>query len=103
LVLDEIDSGISGAGAVALGKLLRSLAPSCQVIATTHNPLVASFADHHLVVRKKEAKGETLSEVKPVEEKERQRELERMLVGSNISKHALLVAGDLLGGNTDVR
>jgi DNA repair protein RecN (Recombination protein N) len=103
LVLDEIDSGISGAGAVALGKLLRSLSSSCQVIVTTHNPLVASFADHHLVVRKKEAEGGTLSEVKPIEEKERQRELERMLVGSNISKHALLVAGDLLGGNTGAR
>ena len=103
LVLDEIDSGISGAGAVALGKLLSSLSSSCQVIVTTHNPLVASFADHHLVVRKKEAEGGTVSEVKPIEEKERQRELERMLVGSNISKHALLVAGDLLGGNTGAR
>lgn len=103
LVLDEIDSGISGAGAVALGKLLKSLSSSCQVIVITHNPLVASFADHHLVVLKEEASGGTMSRVKPVEGEERQRELERMLVGSNISKHALLVAGDLLGGNAGTR
>jgi DNA repair protein RecN (Recombination protein N) len=99
LVLDEIDSGVSGAGARALGSLLRSLAKACQVILVTHNPLVASYADHHLVLRKRESEEGTFSEIFVVEEETRKKELERMLVGSNISKHAMLVAEELLSGN----
>lgn len=99
LVLDEIDSGVSGAGARALGGLLRSLAKACQVILVTHNPLVASYADHHLVLYKRESKEETFSEILVVEKEARKKELERMLVGSNISEHAMLVAEELLRGN----
>lgn len=103
LVLDEIDSGVSGSGARALGQLLRSLAEACQVILVTHNPLVASYADHHLALSKRESEGETFSEVVVLEKDARHKELERMLVGSNISKHAMLVAEELLSGNRRTR
>ena len=82
LVFDEIDAGIGGATAVAVGHRLRSLAAGRQVLVVTHLAQVAAFADAHLVVEKGEDEGRVRTEVRPVTGDDRLRELARMLSGS---------------------
>lgn len=95
-LFDEIDAGIGGQTAFQVGKKLKSVASYNQVICITHLPQVASFADHHLVVRKR-GKGErTLTEVTPLGQKERKEELARMLGGPELTKKSLDNAAELL-------
>ena len=62
LVFDEIDTGIGGRAAEAVGKKLKSLARSHQVLCVTHLPQIATFGDHHYVIEKKESGGRTRTE-----------------------------------------
>lgn len=82
LVFDEIDAGIGGATALAVGRRLRSLAVGRQVLVVTHLAQVAAFADAHLVVEKGEEGGRMHTEVRTVTGDDRLRELARMLSGS---------------------
>jgi len=82
LVFDEIDAGIGGATAVAVGRRLRSLAAGRQVLVVTHLAQVAAFADAHLVVEKGEEDGRVRTEVRTVTGEDRLLELARMLSGS---------------------
>ncbi|MDD7202581.1 MAG: DNA repair protein RecN [Sphaerochaetaceae bacterium] len=81
LVFDEIDSGIGGAVAVAVGQELTRLKQSHQVIAITHLASIAAMADNQLVVSKKVEKGLSFSSIRPVEGEDRVREIARMLSG----------------------
>lgn len=83
LVFDEVDAGIGGATALAVGARLAGLAHARQVIVVTHLPQVAAFASHHLVVEKSAADGRTVTAVKPVEGEARIAEMARMLSGSD--------------------
>jgi DNA repair protein RecN (Recombination protein N) len=96
LVFDEVDAGIGGAAATAVGAALAALGRRSQVLVVTHLPQVAAQADHHLLVRKTEAEGRTRSEVTPLGEEDRVVELSRMLSGSPESQAARTHARELL-------
>jgi DNA repair protein RecN (Recombination protein N) len=91
-VFDEIDTGIGGRAAEAVGKKLKSLARSNQVLCVTHLPQIATFADHHYVIEKKERNGRTRTTIRPVSGEERTEEVARMLSGAKLTdtsrKHA---------------
>jgi DNA repair protein RecN (Recombination protein N) len=81
MIFDEVDTGISGAAAISVAEVLRELGESYQVIAITHLPQIAAFADHHLQVNKFENGGRTEVEFKYLEDEERVQEIARMLEG----------------------
>ena len=83
LVFDEIDAGIGGATALAVGRRLAQLAREHQVLVITHLAQVAAFADAHLVVEKSEAAGRAVTRVRRVAGEERVVEVARMLAGSD--------------------
>jgi len=92
MVFDEIDTGIGGRAAEAVGKKLKSLARSNQVLCVTHLPQIATFADHHYVIEKKDRNGHTRATIRPVTGEERTEEVARMLSGAKLTdtsrKHA---------------
>ncbi|MET0929732.1 MAG: DNA repair protein RecN [Aeromicrobium sp.] len=96
LVFDEVDAGIGGKAAVEVGRRLSRLAEHAQVIAVTHLPQVAAFADHHFVVTKDDDGNVTSSSVTRVEESGRVDELARMLAGQEESAAAQAHARELL-------
>src|SRR5690606_4624919 len=87
-VLDEVDSGVSGAVADVVGRLIRELATRRQVLCITHLPQVAAHAEAHLVVKKQVAEGRTFSEVEALEGTAKTQELARMLSRVKVSKQA---------------
>lgn len=96
LIFDEVDSGIGGAVAHTVGQLMRQLGRDRQVLAVTHLPQVAACADHHLLVSKQRAGGQTISQVAPIGHEDRVRELARMLGGNEQSDISLAHARELL-------
>ena len=96
LIFDEVDSGIGGVVASNVGKLMHKLGRSRQVLAVTHLPQVAAWADHHLVVSKKITKRTTTSEVVPIEQTQRVQEIARMLGGEQSSTTTLAHAEEML-------
>ncbi len=95
LVFDEVDSGMSGAHARAVGEKLYELAKLSQVICITHLPQVASLADHHLVASKVEGK-RTHTTIRPVSKGERVDEVARMISGFEITEASRASARELL-------
>ncbi len=95
-LFDEIDAGIGGQTAFQVGKKLKSVAAYNQVICITHLPQVASFADHHLSVRKNVQGKRTQTEVVALSNTERKQELARMLGGPELTKKSLENAAELL-------
>jgi DNA repair protein RecN (Recombination protein N) len=81
LVFDEVDAGIGGSAALAVGRSLGALGATHQVLVVTHLPQVAAFADHHVVVTKHDDGERTMSEAVVLSDKERVVELSRMLSG----------------------
>jgi DNA repair protein RecN (Recombination protein N) len=92
VVFDEIDTGIGGRAAEAVGKKLKALARANQVLCVTHLPQIATFADHHFVIEKKERNGRTRTTIRAVVGEERTEEVARMLSGAKLTdtsrKHA---------------
>ena len=100
LIFDEVDSGVGGAVAETVGRLMKQLGRDRQVLAVTHLPQVAACADHHLVVSKRsDAKG-TSSQVAPVQGEQRVAEVARMLGGERLSGTTLAHAKEMLGAGT---
>ncbi|MBI2678843.1 MAG: DNA repair protein RecN [Candidatus Koribacter versatilis] len=99
LVFDEIDTGIGGRAAEAVGKKLKSLARSEQVLCITHLPQIASFADQHYAIEKKEAQGRTRTSVRRLDAKERTEEIARMLSGAKLTDTSLKHAEQMLKAN----
>ena len=97
LVFDEVDSGVGGAVAETVGRLMRQLGQDRQVLAVTHLPQVAAFANHHLVVSKRSEQGTTLSNVEHVSGQLRVTEIARMLGGERLSDTTLAHASEMLG------
>ncbi|GAB4096378.1 DNA repair protein RecN [Brachybacterium horti] len=95
-VFDEIDAGIGGRAALAVGQRLQQLARHAQVIVVTHLPQVAAHASTHLQIVKSSAEGATSSTVEVLDRGERIRELARMLAGDDHSDLALAHAEELL-------
>ena len=96
LVFDEVDAGIGGSAALAVGKALGRLGESHQVLVVTHLPQVAAFGDHHLVVDKNDDGSNVVSTVTEVEGDDRVRELARMLAGQPESASGNEHAAELL-------
>jgi DNA repair protein RecN (Recombination protein N) len=85
LIFDEVDAGIGGAVAEVVGRKLRQLGRTRQVLCVTHLPLIAAFADHHIGVTKEERGGRTRSTARPLSTSERVTELARMLGGARLT------------------
>jgi DNA repair protein RecN (Recombination protein N) len=96
LVFDEVDSGIGGGTAEAVGRRLKKLSSASQVLCVTHLAQIASFADHHYHVEKREVKGRTVAVVEELAADARMREVGRMLSGQKITPEALKHAEQLI-------
>lgn len=99
LVFDEIDTGIGGRAAEAVGKKLKSLARANQVLCITHLPQIASFADHHYLIEKRETSGRTRTLVRALSADERTEEIARMLSGAKLTETSRQHAEQLLKAN----
>ncbi len=96
LVFDEIDTGIGGRAAEAVGKKLKALSKRQQVVCITHLPQIAAFADQHFVIEKTEKGGRTRTTIRRMEDGEREREVARMLSGAKLTEASLENARQLL-------
>ncbi len=96
LVFDEVDAGIGGRAAETVGRRLKQLAGSCQVLCVTHLPQIAGFADHHFSVEKRESNGRTVAVIEELTGESRTREIGRMLSGERLTREALKQAEQLL-------
>jgi DNA repair protein RecN (Recombination protein N) len=97
LIFDEVDSGVGGAVAETVGRLMKQLGKDRQVMAVTHLPQVAACADQHLVVAKRAENGSTISTVDHVNGEQRVAEIARMLGGERLSGTTLAHAKEMLG------
>lgn len=95
-VFDEVDAGVGGKAALDVGRRLRELSKSAQVIVVTHLAQVAMWADTHIVVEKDSAGAVTESSIRTLRDDEREREIARMLSGVEESEHAQEHARELL-------
>ncbi len=98
LIFDEIDRGVGGATADAVGRRLKALATGAQVLVVTHSPQVAAFGAQHWRVEKRVVKGQTLSTVTGLEPADRVEEIARMLAGDTVTEAARAAARALLQG-----
>jgi DNA repair protein RecN (Recombination protein N) len=96
LVFDEIDIGIGGRAAEAVGRKLKTLSRGQQVLCITHLPQIAAFADQHFLIEKTEKRGRTQTEIRRMDETERAREIARMLSGEKLTETSLRHAEHLL-------
>ncbi len=99
LIFDEVDAGIGGAVAETVGKLLRRLGESHQILCVTHLPQVAAQGNHHLKVSKSQVNDKTLSQVASLARSERVEEIARMLGGATITDTTRRHARELLEQN----
>ena len=96
LVFDEIDIGIGGRAAEAVGQKLKTLSKGQQVLCITHLPQIAAFADQHFLIEKTEKRGRTQTDVRRMEDAERTQEIARMLSGAKLTETSLKHAEHLL-------
>lgn len=96
LIFDEVDVGISGPTAAIVGKMLRQLGDSTQVMCVTHLPQVAGCGHHHFFVSKQTDGAETETLMQPLNKRARLQELARLLGGSAVTKNTLANAKELL-------
>jgi DNA repair protein RecN (Recombination protein N) len=99
LVFDEVDTGIGGRAAEAVGKKLKALARSNQVLCVTHLPQIATFGDHHYVIEKKESGGRTRTRIREVTGEERTEEVARMLSGAKLTETSRKHAEQMIKAN----
>ena len=99
LVFDEIDTGIGGRAAEAVGKKLKNLSRSNQVLCVTHLPQIATFADHHYLIEKRESSGRTRTSVRLISGHERTEEIARMLSGAKLTETSRKHAQQMLKTN----
>ena len=98
-MFDEIDTGIGGRAAEAVGKKLKALSRANQVLCVTHLPQIATFADHHYVIEKKESGGRARTSVRQVVGEERTEEVARMLSGAKLTETSRRHAEQMLKTN----
>lgn len=96
LIFDEVDTGVSGRAAQSIADKLYRLSSMCQIFSITHLPQVACMADHQYLIRKKVQDGRTMTEVQPLSEEGRVKELARMLGGVEITEKTLHHAQEML-------
>jgi DNA repair protein RecN (Recombination protein N) len=96
LVFDEVDAGVGGSAAEAVGRRLKKLSSSSQLLCVTHLPQIAGFADHHYYVEKHEERGRTLATIVELTPAQRTKEIGRMLSGERVTAEALKHAEQLI-------
>jgi DNA repair protein RecN (Recombination protein N) len=96
LVFDEIDIGIGGRAAEAVGQKLKALSRTQQVLCVTHLPQIAAFADQHFLIEKKEHGGRTKTSVRLLEDTDRTEEIARMLSGATVTDTSLKHAEQMI-------
>jgi len=101
LIFDEIDTGVGGAAAAAIGKRLRVLGRFHQVLCITHLPQAASQAQHHWCVEKSQAKERTVVTVRLLSGMGREQEIARMLGGETVTKKLRESAAELIAGASE--
>ncbi len=99
MVFDEIDTGIGGRAAEAVGRKLKALSRSNQVLCVTHLPQIATFADHHYVVEKTESGGRTHTSIRAVTGNDRTDEVARMLSGAKLTEASRKHAEQMIKAN----
>ena len=99
LVFDEIDIGIGGRAAEAVGQKLKALSRGQQVLCVTHLPQIAAFADQHFLIDKREADGRTKMQVRLLDDRARTHEVARMLSGAKVTETSLQHAGQMIAGS----
>jgi DNA repair protein RecN (Recombination protein N) len=99
LVFDEIDTGIGGRAAEAVGKKLKALSKGNQVLCVTHLPQIATFADHHYLIEKREAAGRAKTTVREISGEERTEEVARMLSGAKLTETSRKHAEQMIRAN----
>lgn len=96
LVFDEVDAGISGAMAEIVGRKLRGLGESHQVLCVTHLPQIAALATQHVLVSKRMEAAETFTRAEPLSDADKVREIARLLSGIDLSDHSLRSAEEMV-------
>lgn len=96
IIFDEIDTGVSGKVALAMGKKMEKISKSAQVLAITHLPQVAAMSDHHYYIYKKTIDDKTKTIVKPLDNNEKQVEVARLLSGDDITDNFINAAKELI-------
>ena len=96
MIFDEVDQGVGGAVADAVGKRLEKLSKDGQVLVVTHSPQVAACADHQLLIQKTSKGTKTLTHVEPLSSEQRAEEIARMLAGESITDAARAAAKQLM-------
>jgi DNA repair protein RecN (Recombination protein N) len=99
LVFDEIDTGIGGRAAEAVGKKLKTLSKGNQVLCVTHLPQIATFADHHYLIEKRESAGRAKTTVREITGEERTEEVARMLSGAKLTETSRKHAEQMIKAN----
>jgi DNA repair protein RecN (Recombination protein N) len=99
LVFDEIDTGIGGRAAEAVGKKLKALSKGNQVLCVTHLPQIATFADHHYLIEKRAAGGRAKTTVRQISGEERTEEVARMLSGAKLTETSRKHAEQMIRAN----
>jgi DNA repair protein RecN (Recombination protein N) len=99
LVFDEIDIGIGGRAAEAVGHKLKTLGRAQQVLCVTHLPQIAAFADQHLAVEKREQDGRTTTRIRVLDDRARTHEVARMLSGAKVTETSLQHAAQMIAGS----
>lgn len=99
MIFDEIDTGIGGRAAEAVGKKLKSLSRSNQVLCVTHLPQIATFAEHHYLLEKKRSGDRTHTTIREIIGNDRTEEIARMLSGAKLTETSLKHAEQMLKAN----
>jgi DNA repair protein RecN (Recombination protein N) len=99
LVFDEIDIGIGGRAAEAVGQKLKSLSRGQQVLCVTHLPQIAAFADQHFLIDKRESEGRTKTKVTLLDDHARTQEVARMVSGATVTETSLQHAAQMIAGS----
>jgi DNA repair protein RecN (Recombination protein N) len=99
LVFDEIDIGIGGRAAEAVGQKLKALSRGQQVLCVTHLPQIAAFADQHFLIDKRQADGRTKTQIRLLDQRARTHELARMLSGATVTETSLQHAAQMIAAS----
>ena len=99
LVFDEIDIGIGGRAAEAVGHKLKALGRAQQVLCVTHLPQIAAFADQHLAVEKREKDGRTQTRIRVLDDRARTHEVARMVSGAKVTDTSLQHAAQMIAAS----
>jgi DNA repair protein RecN (Recombination protein N) len=99
LVFDEIDIGIGGRAAEAVGQKLKALSRGQQILCVTHLPQIAAFADQHFLIDKREADGRTKTKISLLDDRARTHEIARMVSGATVTETSLQHAAQMIAAS----